>query len=58
MVGVGWSISLIAEKLVDNWCSQMASFAASDGTMYAASIVESVVHSCNFDLGHEIAPHP
>ena len=49
-VGARWSFWLLAKKRANSGCSQMASFAASDGTMYAASIVESVVHSCSYDL--------
>ena len=55
MVGVGWSIHLVAEKATDSRCSQMASLAVFDAAMYSAVVVESVVQSCNFDL-HEIDP--
>ena len=39
-VGVGATFWLLAEKLADNWCNQMASLSASDATMYSASMVE------------------
>ena len=55
MVGVGRSIQFVAEKSTDNRCNQIASFVASDVAMYSASMVDTVVHSCNFDL-HEIDP--
>ena len=56
-VGAGRSIRPLAEISADNQCSQMASSAASDVAMYSASVVQSAVKSCNFDL-HDMASPP
>ena len=45
MVDARWSSCLFAEKSADNPGSQMTSFAASDATMYSASVVDRAVHS-------------
>ena len=47
----------LPEKVAHSCCSQLASFAASDATMYAAFVVESSIDFWRFYL-HEIALPP
>ena len=54
-VAVIQTIRILAEKSLDSCCSQIASLATSDATMYSTFLLERFIHSWSFDL-HEIAP--